>query len=63
MGGFLESLHLYRKVPRDLTDATRLGGVLSLATAFVMLYLLVANVRDYLSLRCVFFSARSVREA
>ena len=26
--GFLESVHLYRKVPADLTDATRFGGVI-----------------------------------
>ena len=37
----LESIHLYRKVPRDLTDATRLGGFLSLCCAGLMAYLLL----------------------
>ena len=35
-GGLLEAIHLYRKVPRDLTDATRLGGVLSLLCAVLI---------------------------
>jgi len=47
-GGFLESIHLYRKVPRDLTDATVSGGVLSLGCAVIMLYLFVSNIAEYM---------------
>ena len=49
-GGWLESIHLYRKVPRDLTDATRLGGLLSLMCAVVMAYLFVSNIAEYMSM-------------
>ena len=44
MGFKLESLHLYRKVPRDLTDATSVGGAISLVCAMVMAYLFVSNI-------------------
>ena len=47
-GGFLEAVHLYRKVPRDLTDATVTGGVLSMGCALVMFYLFVSNVAEYM---------------
>ena len=49
-GGWLESIHLYRKVPRDLTDATRLGGLLSLMCGVVMFYLFVSNIAEYMSM-------------
>ena len=49
-GGFLEAIHLYRKVPRDLTDATRLGGALSLVCAFTMTYLFISNIAAYLKM-------------
>ena len=48
--GFLEAIHLYRKVPKDLTDATRLGGLLSLFCAAIMAYLFVSNIAEYLSM-------------
>jgi len=51
MSGFLESLHLYRKVPRDLTDATRVGGALSLACAALMAYLFVSNFSEYMTMQ------------
>jgi len=47
-GSWLEAIHLYRKVPRDLTDATRLGGALSLMCATIMAYLFVSNIAEYL---------------
>jgi hypothetical protein len=47
----LESLHLYRKVPKDLTDATRLGGLISLACAGLMAYLFVSNIQEYLAVK------------
>ena len=50
LGAFLESLHLYRKVPKDLTDATRVGGLISLATAVLMAYLFVSNIADFLTI-------------
>ena len=51
MGFKLESLHLYRKVPRDLTDATASGGAISLACALVMAYLFISNINEYLKLQ------------
>jgi hypothetical protein len=35
-------------VPRDLTDATRLGGALSLACAAIISYLFVSNLNSFL---------------
>jgi len=49
-GSFLESIHLYRKVPRDLTDGTRTGGALSLACAGLMLYLFISNIAAYMKM-------------
>jgi len=51
MGFKLESLHLYRKVPRDLTDATSVGGAISVVCAMVMAYLFVSNISDYLKMQ------------
>ena len=48
--GILEAIHLYRKVPTDLTDATRLGGVLSLLCAAVMVYLFISNIAEFMSM-------------
>ena len=50
-GFSLESLHLYRKVPRDLTDATRLGGLISIACAFMMTYLFISNISEYMQMK------------
>lgn len=47
---FLQNVHLYPKVPRDLTDGTRLGGLLSLACAGMMAYLLITNIMSYLDM-------------
>ena len=47
--GLLESVHLYRKVPTDLTDATRLGGFISLMCAALMAYLFISNIQEYLT--------------
>ena len=47
---FLQQLHLYPKVPNDLTDATRLGGALSLVCAGLMTYLFVSNIAEYLKM-------------
>ena len=46
----LQNLHLYPKVPSDLTDATRVGGVLSLACAVLMAYLFISNIASYMSM-------------
>ena len=51
MGFKLESLHLYRKIPRDLTDATASGGAISLVCAMVMAYLFISNINEYLKLQ------------
>ena len=39
---------MYRKVPRDLTDATHLGGVISLVCAALMAYLFISNIMEYM---------------
>ena len=49
--GFLESVHLYRKVPADLTDATRFGGAMSLLCAGVMAYLFISNIQEYMAVQ------------
>ena len=46
----LRSVHFYRKVPRDLTEATVSGGTISVVSTIVMLYLFYTNVNRYLSL-------------
>ena len=46
----IQSIHLYRKVPRDLTDGTRTGGALSLACAGLMLYLFISNIAAYMKM-------------
>mmetsp|Transcript_20644 Transcript_20644/g.69275 ORF Transcript_20644/g.69275 Transcript_20644/m.69275 type:complete len:470 (-) Transcript_20644:396-1805(-) len=45
----LKDLHFFRKVPRDLTEATLAGGGLSLVSTFVMAYLFVTNIMQYLA--------------
>ena len=49
IGSLLQEIHLYRKVPKDLTDATRAGGLISLATAFLLVYLFLSNLSDFLT--------------
>lgn len=49
VAALLESVHLYRKVPKDLTDATRAGGAISLATAVLLAYLFFSNVSEFLT--------------
>ena len=41
--GWLKSVHFYRKVPRDLTEATLAGGTISLISSIVMAYLFISN--------------------
>ena len=49
-GSLLQSLHLYPKVPKDLTDATKLGGAISIACACLMGYLFISNIATYLKM-------------
>jgi len=44
----LKSIHFYRKVPRDLTEATLAGGTISLISSIVMAYLFITNFSAYL---------------
>mmetsp|Transcript_24549 Transcript_24549/g.60887 ORF Transcript_24549/g.60887 Transcript_24549/m.60887 type:complete len:460 (-) Transcript_24549:417-1796(-) len=46
---WLKNVHFYRKVPRDLTEATLAGGTISLLSSIVMAYLFVTNFSSYLS--------------
>ena len=46
---WLRNVHFYRKVPRDLTEATLTGGTLSLISSLVMAYLFCSNFLAYLS--------------
>jgi hypothetical protein len=43
MSEWLKSVHFYRKVPRDLTEATLAGGTISLLSSIVMAYLFISN--------------------
>jgi len=45
---WLKSVHFYRKVPRDLTEATLAGGTLSLISSIVMAYLFFTNFAAFL---------------
>lgn len=47
---FLKSVHFYRKVPRDLTEATLAGGTISLISSLIMAYLFVVNLSSFLKL-------------
>ena len=40
---WLRSVHFYRKVPADLTEATVTGGAISLISTIVMVYLCCSN--------------------
>ena len=44
----LKSIHFYRKVPRDLTEATLAGGTISLVSSLMMAYLFITNFSAYL---------------
>ena len=46
---WLRSVHFYRKVPSDLTEATMTGGTISLLSSLVMAYLFCSNFLAYLS--------------
>jgi len=46
---WLRSVHFYRKVPRDLTEATTSGGTISLIASLVMAYLWFVNFTAYLT--------------
>lgn len=46
---WLRSVHFYRKVPRDLTEATISGGTISLLSSLVMAYLFCSNFLAYLA--------------
>jgi len=45
---WLKSVHFYRKVPRDLTEATLAGGTISLISSIVMAYLFFTNFASFL---------------
>ena len=47
---WLKSVHFYRKVPRDLKEATLTGGTLSLLSSLVMAYLFCTNFAQYLTI-------------
>lgn len=47
--GWLKSVHIWRKVPADLTEATVAGGTISLLSTVVMAYLFFVNFSAYLS--------------
>ena len=46
---WLRSVHFYRKVPADLTEATVTGGAISLISTIVMVYLFCSNFLAYLA--------------
>jgi len=50
---WLKSVHFYRKVPADLTEATLAGGTISLLSSLAMAYLFVSNFRSFLQIETV----------
>jgi hypothetical protein len=46
---WLRGVHFYRKVPKDLTEATMTGGTLSLLVSLLMAYLFCTNFSQYLA--------------
>ncbi|KAF4652761.1 hypothetical protein FOL47_010861, partial [Perkinsus chesapeaki] len=45
----MKSFDIYRKLPRDLTEATLTGATISVITIIVALYLFMSEVADYLT--------------
>ncbi|EPS68860.1 hypothetical protein M569_05909 [Genlisea aurea] len=45
----IKSVDFYRKIPRDLTEASLSGAGLSILAAFSMIFLFGMELRDYLS--------------
>lgn len=56
IGSALESIHFYRRVPRDVSKGTPTGGLLSLFAAGVMAYLFFSDLAS-------FFEVKFVQEA
>lgn len=48
-GARLRALDIYRKTPKDLTEATTVGGAISVIASAVMLLLLMMELRDFVS--------------
>ena len=48
-GARLRALDIYRKTPKDLTEATTVGGAISIFASVVMLLLLLMELRDFVS--------------
>jgi len=46
---WLKSVHFYRKVPADLTEATMTGGTISLISSLMMAWLFFTNFSQYLT--------------
>ena len=46
---FLRSVHFYRKIPKDLTEATTSGGLISLLSTLLMVYLFCSQFLAYLA--------------
>ena len=49
MSSVIRSVHFYRKVPKELTESTSLGGAVSLLGVAVSLCLVYCNTRDFLT--------------
>ena len=47
----LKSVHMYRRVPADLSKSTHSGGLLSLVAVGVMTMLLVSNLKAFASVK------------
>ena len=58
---WLKSVHFYRKVPRDLTEATLAGGTISLISSIVMAYLFISNFSAAVLVRSSTCIARPAR--
>ena len=43
----LRALDIYRKTPKDLTEATTVGGAISIVATVVMVLLLMMELHDF----------------
>lgn len=48
-GKKLRSLDVFKKVPKDFSEATRLGGVISIITSAMIIYFAIIEVKIYLN--------------
>lgn len=49
IGDRVRMLDIFKKVPKDLSEGTNRGGILSILTVVSILYFLFVEIRDYVN--------------